>query len=599
VTPHVGAVPLGTAGTRFTVWAPAAGTVSVHLPASGERVALQAVGRGHHTAVVPCGPGTHYRYVLDEGGNEMADPASRSQPEGVHGPSEVVDLGAHRWSDEGYHPAPWRDAVLYELHVATFTEGGTFASAVAELDDLVELGVTAIEIMPVAQFPGRRNWGYDGVFPFAVQDTYGGPSGLQSLVDECHRRDLAVILDVVYNHLGPEGNVLPAYGPYLTDRYRTPWGPAVNLDGPDSDPVRDFFVANALQWFEDFHVDGLRLDAVHEFIDRSARPFLVQLSEAVAASSERTGRPHWLIAESADNDPRVVTPVRVGGLGIDAQWNDDFHHAVHVALTGETGGYYADYGGADDVARAMTQGFVYQGQYSRFRRRRHGAPATGIEPGQLVIFDQNHDQVGNRPDGARLATLVPEERQWLAAALVLLAPGVPLLFMGEEYAETAPFPYFVDHSDPGLLQAVRRGRAAEHPPLDGEPIDPGDPETCARATLDRARRHEEPHRAHWQLCRSLLSLRAAEPALRRSTRECARAQADGPVVTLLLTHEDVDVAVFYNLSPSAAAGRLPEGACWTELLADDKVPPAGSVVALAGWGFRVFRHAPPSQVPGP
>jgi maltooligosyltrehalose trehalohydrolase len=599
VSLRVGAVPLGTAGTRFTVWAPAADAVSVHLPASGERIALQPVGRGAHTAVVPCGPGTRYRYVLDDGENELADPASRSQPEGVHGPSEVVDLGAHSWSDQGYHPGPWRDAVLYELHVGTFTEGGTFASAVAELDDLVELGVTAVEIMPVAQFPGRRNWGYDGVFPFAVQDTYGGPSGLQGLVDECHRRDLAVILDVVYNHLGPEGNVLPAFGPYLTERYRTPWGPAVNLDGPNSDPVRDFFVANALQWFEDFHVDGLRLDAVHELIDRSARPFLVQLSEAVAESSARTGRPHWLIAESADNNPRIVTPVAAGGLGLDAQWNDDFHHAVHAALTGETDGYYADYGGTDDVARAMTQGFVYQGQYSAFRQRRHGAPATGIQPDQLVIFDQNHDQVGNRPDGARLATLVPEERLRLAAALLLLSPGVPMLFMGEEYAETAPFPYFVDHADPALLQAVRRGRAAEHPPLEGEPIDPGDPETSARATLNRARRHEEPYREHWELCRSLLSLRAAEPALRRSTRECARAQADGPVITLHLTHHDVDVTVFFNLSPSAAAARLPEGACWTELLADDKVPPSGGMVALGGWDFRVFRHAPAPQEPRP
>ncbi len=415
-------------------------------------------------------------------------------------------------------------------------------------------------------------------------------------MDECHRRGLAVVLDVVYNHLGPEGNVLPAFGPYLTERYRTPWGPAVNLDGPDSDPVRDYFVANAIQWFEEFHVDALRLDAVHEFIDRSARPFLVELSEAAADSSERTGRAHWLIAESADNDPRVVTPVRAGGLGLDAQWNDDFHHAVHAALTGEASGYYADYGGADDVARAMAQGFVYQGQYSGFRRRRHGAPTTGVEPGQFVVFDQNHDQVGNRPDGARLSALVSGEPLRLAAALLLLSPGVPLLFMGEEYAETAPFTYFVDHSDPALLEAVRRGRAAEHPPPEGKPIDPGDPETFERARLNRARRHEEPYRAHWELCRALLSLRATEPALRRSTRECARAHVDGPLVTLLLAHDGVDVAVYYNLSPAPAVAHLPEGrrtegARWTELLAGRAPPPSGGLVALDGWGFRVFRHA--------
>ncbi len=597
-------MPVGAAGTRFTVWAPTAESVDIHLPGSGEQVGLKPVGRGYHTALVPCGPGTRYHYLLDGGGSELADPASRYQPEGVHGPSEVVDLGGYRWRDLDYHPAPWRDMVLYELHIATFTKDGTFASAVAELDDLVDLGVTAVEIMPVSQFPGSRNWGYDGVFPFAVQNTYGGPSGLQSLVDECHRRNLAVVLDVVYNHLGPEGNVLPAYGPYLTERYHTPWGPAVNLDGPDSDPVRDYFVENALQWLEEFHVDGLRLDAVHEFIDRSARPFLVQLTEAVADASERTGRAHWLIAESADNDPRVVTPVRAGGLGLDAQWNDDFHHAVHAALTGETAGYYADYGAVDDVARAMAQGFVYQGQYSSFRRRRHGAPAAGLEPGRFVIFDQNHDQIGNRPDGSRLSALVAEEPLRLAAALLLLSPGVPLLFMGEEYAETAPFPYFVDHSDPALLEAVRRGRAAEHAPLEGRPIDPGDPETFARARLDRARRHEERYREHWELCRSLLSLRAAEPALRRSTRECARAHAEGRVVTLLLTHDGVDVVVFYNLSPDPAAGHLPEasrteGACWTELLERNAPLPSAGLVALDGWGFRVFRRAGSLLKPAP
>jgi len=585
---HVGAIPLGATGTRFTVWAPTATSVDLHLTASSERVRLQAVDRGYHTVVVACGPGTRYRYVLD-GGSELADPASRYQPEGVHGPSEVVDLSAHSWSDEGYRPVPLRDSVLYELHVATFTENGTFASAVAELDDLVDLGVTAIEIMPVAQFPGSRNWGYDGVFPFAVQNSYGGPSGLQNLVDECHRRNLAVVLDVVYNHLGPEGNVLPAYGPYLTDRYQTPWGPAVNLDGPDSDPVRDYFVDNALQWFEQFHVDGLRLDAVHELIDRSARPFLVQLSGAAADSSERTRRPTWLIAESADNDPRVVTPVRAGGFGLDAQWNDDFHHSVHAALTGESIGYYGDYNGADDVARAMSQGFVYQGQYSTFRRRRHGAPATGIQPSELVIFDQNHDQVGNRPDGARLSTLVPEDRLRLAAALLLLSPGLPLLFMGEEYAERTPFPYFIDHSDPALLLAVRRGRAAEHPPLEGVPIDPGDPGTFARAVLDRTRRHEEPYRQHWQLCQSLLALRAAEPVFRRSTRESAQAHADGSVVTLILSHAGIDVVVLYNLSSTTTEGHLPKGACWTELLTAGERPTAEGV-ALEGWGFRLFRR---------
>ena len=338
MTVQVGAVPMGTAETQFTVWAPRAPSVHVLLLASGERVGLHASRDGYHTGVAPCGPGALYRYVVD--GVALADPASRSQPDGVHGPSEVVDLAAPGWDDDGYRPVPLHDAVLYELHIGTFTAGGTFASAVAELDDLVQLGVTTVEIMPVAQFPGSRNWGYDGVFPFAVQHSYGGPAGLRSFVEECHRRGLGVVLDVVYNHLGPEGNVLPAYGPYLTDRYRTPWGPAVNLDGPCSDPVRDYFIANAIGWLRDFHVDALRLDAVHELVDRSARPFLAELGGAVSDLSERSGRPHWLIAESADNDPRVVTPGPAGGLGLDAQWNDDFHHAVHAVLTGERDGLF-------------------------------------------------------------------------------------------------------------------------------------------------------------------------------------------------------------------------------------------------------------------
>jgi maltooligosyltrehalose trehalohydrolase len=593
MTVGVGAVPEGTGGTRFTVWAPRARSVDVLLVTSGERVGLDGSADGYYTGVAPCGPGARYRYVLD-GASEFADPASRLQPDGVHGPSEVVDVAAHEWGDDGYRAVPLRDAVLYELHIGTFTAGGTFASAVAELDDLVQLGVTTVEIMPVAQFPGSRNWGYDGVFPYAVQDTYGGPTGLQFFVEECHRRGLGVVLDVVYNHLGPEGNVLPAYGPYLTDRYRTPWGPAVNLDGPSSDPVRGYFVANAIGWLNDFHVDALRLDAVHELVDRSARPFLAELAGAVSQLSEHSGRPHWLIAESADNDPRVVTPGPAGGLGLDAQWNDDFHHAVHAALTGERDGYFGDFGRVDDIARAMSQGFVYQGQFSGFRRRRHGAPSTALPPERFVIFDQNHDQVGNRPDGARLASLVPAPRRRLAAALLLLSPGIPLLFMGEEYGETAPFPYFVDHGDPKLIDAVRRGRATDHLPVPGEVADPADPETFTRATLDRtSTRRQGEHRDHWLLYGSLLSLRAAEPALRRSTRECTRAHADGPVVTLVRTHRDVTIAVLFNLSGSETDAHLPEGDCWTEMLPYDPAP-ASSVVPLAPWGFRVFRCGPQS-----
>jgi maltooligosyltrehalose trehalohydrolase len=584
-----GARPLGPTQTSFDVWAPLARRVEVELCDTEQRISLEAGHDGRFSGVAPCGPGARYRYVLDDG-TVRPDPASRLQPDGVHGPSAVVDLERHPWHDEGFEPTPLRDAVLYELHVGTFTRGGTFASALAKLDELRALGVTAVEVMPIAQFPGVRNWGYDGVFPFAVQNSYGGPRAFQGFVDECHARGLAVVLDVVYNHLGPEGNVLPDFGPYLTDRYRTPWGPAVNLDGPGSDHVRSYLIANALQWFVDFHVDGLRLDAIHELIDRSAQPFLAQLATAVHDESERTGRTLWLIAESADNDPRVVSAQALGGLGLDAQWNDDFHHAVHVALTGERAGYYGDYGGAADVARAMDQGFVYQGQPSRFRGRRHGGPSVALAPSRFVQFVQNHDQVGNRAEGERLSTLVKPEQLRLAAALVVLAPGVPLLFMGEEYAETAPFAYFVDHGDPALIEAVRRGRAAEHGRSEVDALDPGAPETFERSILNDQLRLEGAHRQVWALYQSLLALRAGEPALRRSERQWSTAQAEGAVVTLTRSAGGTSVVALFNLGGSDATGLLPAhdgGLVWEELLSDSQQPEVR--VKLAPWQFRLFR----------
>jgi maltooligosyltrehalose trehalohydrolase len=584
-----GARPLDAQTTDFRVWAPSTRSVEVELVDSGERIVLEATSGGGFSGLVSCGPGTRYRYVLD-GGMPRADPASRFQPDGVHGPSSVVDRARHIWSDDAFRPVPLRDSVLYELHVGTFTRGGTFASAVAALDDLVALGVTAVEVMPIAQFPGVRNWGYDGVFPFSVQNSYGGPAAFQAFVAACHERGLAVVLDVVYNHLGPEGNVLPDFGPYLTDRYRTPWGPAVNLDGPDSDGVRSYLLDNALAWFTDFHVDGLRLDAVHELIDRSARPFLAELASAVLDYGERTGRAAWLIAESADNDPRVISAQARGGLGLDAQWNDDFHHAVHVALTGERSGYYGDYAGAFDVARAMDQGFVYQGQPSEFRRRRHGAPSTGLDPSRFVQFVQNHDQVGNRAGGERLSALVKPEQIRLAAALVALAPGIPLLFMGEEYAESAPFAYFVDHGDPALIEAVRGGRAEEHGRAEVDTLDPADPGTFERCILNDRLRLEPGHQDVWQLYRSLLALRSAEPALRRSERTWTTAHADGALVTLTRSHGDTTIVVLFNLSTSDAHAVLPDhnaGMNWEEPLAASNQTQAR--VDLAPWQFRLFR----------
>ena len=561
----LGATPDGD-GCTFAVWAPASRSVSVRLgpddaSAPSRLEPLHAVDGGYHVGRVEhCRPGTRYRYRLD-GGEQLADPASRSQPDGVHGPSEVVDLSDHAWGDDGFVAAPLWQTVLYELHIGTFTEAGTFDAAIEHLSDLSELGVTAVEVMPVAQFPGRWNWGYDGVFPFAVQSSYGGPRGLQRFVDACHQQGLAVVLDVVYNHLGPEGNVLGAYGPYFTDRYRTPWGAAVNVDGEHSDQVRHYFIANALGWLSAFHVDALRLDAVHSILDTTARPFLADLSEAVDDLGRHQGRPLTLIAESADNDPRVVRPRASGGLGIQAQWNDDFHHALHAVVTGERAGYYEDFATLDQLARTVAEGFYFQGEYSPFRKRRHGAPSRDIDPSQLVVFAQNHDHIGNRPAGDRLSTLVPTAVLRLVAAALLLSPQVPLLFMGEEYGEPAPFPYFVDHGDPELSRAVRSGRTGEMEELGlpGRPLDPTEGRTRDIAVLDHRLRRRDGHHQLYELYTGLLSFRSTDPVLSRPDRGRCSASAVGRVLVQVRQLGHRLAVVLGNFSDGAHEVVLPEG----------------------------------------
>jgi maltooligosyltrehalose trehalohydrolase len=433
----VGAI-LGPDGrTSFRVWAPLAQTVELHLVSPIDKVVpMQPDERGYHHTTAEAEPGTRYLYRLD--GRELPDPASRYQPEGVHGPSEVTDP-TFGWSDHTWFGLPLRDYVLYELHTGTFTPQGTFEAIVPWLSELRDLGVTVIELMPVAQFPGTRNWGYDGVYPYAPQASYGGPEGLKRLVDACHARGLGVCLDVVYNHLGPEGCYVDEFGPYFTDAYITPWGRAMNFDGPDSDEVRTFFIGNALYWFEEFHIDALRLDAVHAILDTSALPFLEELALATADLGERLNRRLHLIAESADNDARIIAPRELGGFGLDAQWNDDFHHALHALVTGERAGYYADYGDLRHLARAYADGFVYQGEYSGYRRRRHGRSSRHRGAQRFVVFTRNHDQIGNRMLGERPTVRLDVEELKLTAAVMLLSPYLPLLFMGEEYAETAPF----------------------------------------------------------------------------------------------------------------------------------------------------------------
>lgn len=504
----LGAMPRRDGTCSFCVWAPAAAAVHVHLHEDGRRVALVSRPRGYHAAVAENVPeGTLYSLQLDDA-DELPDPASRAQPLGVHGPSCVTDTG-FPWTVDHWPPPDLADMVLYELHVGTFTPEGTFDAALARLPALRELGISAIELMPVAQFPGTRNWGYDGAFPFAVQWSYGGVTGLKRFVDAAHALGMHVVLDVVYNHLGPEGNYLRAFGSYFNPAYHTPWGDALNFDGPDSDEVRRFFVENALQWIDEFRIDGMRLDAVHAIVDRTAQPFLQELAAAVHERSHRLGRRVLLIAESDLGDPRIIRPAEAGGLGLDAQWLDDFHHALRTLLTGEDDGYYADYGTLDHLARAYRDGYVYTGQYSVYRRRRHGAPATDATPQQFIVFAQNHDQTGNRMDGDRLGTEVGFEQLKLAAAAVTLAPFTPLLFMGEEYGERRPFPYFVSHGDEELIEAVRTGRREEFASFvwKGEPPDPQAEETFRAAVLDWEAREREPHATLLRLYRELLALR--------------------------------------------------------------------------------------------
>ena len=509
--------------TTFLVWAPRAARVAVvtgaHDDPAPSRVAEMApVGDGyHHVTLDGLPPGATYRYRLhrDDGAVDRADPASRWQPHGVHGPS-AVDEPEFAWTDAGFRSPELHRQVLYELHVGTFSPAGTFDGVVERLDALVDLGVTTIELLPVAQFPGTRNWGYDGVLPYAVQDSYGGPAGLRRLVDACHARGLGVVLDVVYNHLGPEGNHLADFGPYFSERYATPWGPSVNVDGPGADAVRRYLVENAVRWVTEFHLDGFRLDAVHAIVDQSATHLLEELATRLAATARRTGRPVHVIAESDLCDARLLRDPAVGGYGLHAQWADDFHHALHVALTGERDGYYADYRGLADLPRQLRDRYVHAGAYAPSRGRTVGRPAPDVPYDRFVVCSQNHDQVGNRRDGDRLHTQTDLEGAKLAAAAVLTSPFVPMLFMGEEHADPAPFPFFTSYDDPEIVAGVREGRRAEFAAFDAwaaPPPDPQDAATFARAVVDPSLRDREPHATVYALYRALIALRRSLPLL--------------------------------------------------------------------------------------
>src|SRR5579884_894463 len=531
----------------FEVWAPAANSVDVRI---GDRsYPMQAAQCGWWRAAIDsAGPGTDYRFVVD-GGNPVPDPRSPFQPCGVHGPSRVVDHTEFHWTDQLWQPKPLSSAIVYELHVGTFTPEGTFQSALACLDYLVELGVTHIELMPVNEFSGDWGWGYDGVDLYAPHHGYGTPDDLKQLVNACHSKGLAVLLDCVYNHFGPSGNYVPKFGPYFTTAYRTPWGSAVNLDHRGSHRARRFFADNALMWLRDYHFDGLRLDAVHAFHDQSAIHFLEFLSSEVDALASQLGRHLVLIAESDLNDPRIVRSREAGGYGMDAQWSDDFHHALHTVLTRERKGYYEDFGSLAQLAKALQRAFVYDGIYSPHRGRLHGRPVVGLPGHRFLGYSQNHDQIGNRAQGERLSQLVSLGRQKIAAALVLTSPFVPMLFQGEEFGASTPFQYFTHHDDPELARSVSEGRKSEFSAFGWKPEDvpdPQDPVTFQRSKLRWDEIHREPHAELFDWYKRLIALRRSTAALTDGRLEQVETRFDERAQWFVMKRGGIEVAC--NLS---------------------------------------------------
>ena len=571
--------------TPFRVWAPHA--QRVELDVAGYRHLMTATEYDWwHAELALDENHADYTFVLD-GGEPLPDPRSAWQPRGIHGVSRMVDHKAFSWTDQHWQAAPLSAAIIYELHVGTFTPKGTFVAVMDKLDYLVELGITHIELMPVNEFSGNRGWGYDGADLYAPHHAYGGPDELKRLVDACHRRGLAVILDVVYNHLGPAGNYLARFGPYFTERYATPWGQAINFDGPDSDEVRRFICDNALMWLRDYHFDGLRLDAVHALIDTSAMHLLEQLACEVTELEAQSGRHLILIAESDLNDPRIVRSQEIGGYGVHAQWSDDFHHALHTVLTGERDGYYADFGSLGDLAKAIERVFVYDGSYSGFRRRRHGRPPKGILGHSFLGYLQNHDQVGNRAQGERSSHLLSLGRLKIAAALVLSAPFIPMLFQGEEWAASSPFLYFTNHEDAELGRLVTEGRRREFAAFSAHSDDVPDPQaldTFERSKLVWDECSRKPHAEMLDWHRGLIRLRQQFGALSDGRLDRVTITFDEQAKWLVMARGQIAVAC--NLSERRQLTPVRIGKDAGILLASEKE------VQLAGAGVEL----PPDSV---
>ena len=532
-----GASLLPNGGTAFRVWAPKPKMLAVKLRGRFHPMARE--GEDFVVQIPDARAGDRYFFIVNET-SERPDPVSRFQPEGVHGPSEIVDPESFPWSDQGWKGIPLPRYIIYELHTGTFTREGTFEAAIGKLAYLKDLGVTAVELMPVAEFPGSRNWGYDGVDLYAPHSAYGGPAGLKKLLDACHREGLAVILDVVYNHVGPEGNYLDEFAPYFTDQYRTPWGRAINYDGPGSDGVRRFVIDNALYWLTEYHIDALRLDAIHGIFDFSAVHILAELGERFHEEAQRLGRLAWVIAESDLNDVRVIQPRAIGGYGLDAQWLDEFHHSVLSFLTGAKGGFLCGFGRLEQVRKALTEGFVYDGVYSSYRGR-HFGNSSKDQPGEkFVAFLQNHDQVANTSQGFRLSELAGLEAYKAAVALLMCSPYLPLLFMGEEFAETAPFLYFTSHGDPALARAVSEGRRKEMEDFAGagEFADPQSSETFQKSKINWALVDQYPHQGILRLYRDLIALRKRWPCLGNCRKDLVGVDVDEEAGCLRIERSD-------------------------------------------------------------
>jgi maltooligosyltrehalose trehalohydrolase len=546
--PGISINPDGKSSTAL-VWAPFAKSVAIEKNQSHRIVLTQSSGGYWEGHDLPLSQGDLYKVILDN--EPFPDPASLAQPEGVHGPSQVVDLKKRQWTDHQWKGLDPDELIIYELHTGTYTPAGTFESISAKLPELKKLGVNTIEIMPVSCFPGTRNWGYDGVYPYAVQDSYGGVAQLQKLVDNCHQQGIAVIMDVVYNHLGPEGNYLPKYGPYFTDKYKTPWGEAINFDDAFSDGVRTFFLENAMMWIRDFHIDGLRLDAVHAIKDFGTQHFLAELKEMVEDFNQTSGRKHFLIAECDLNDAKYLNPFIKGGYNMDAQWCDEFHHALHTFTTGEEKGYYSDFGGIGPLVKSYNHAFVYNGIYSPHRKKTFGSSTTGQPGSKFVVFAQNHDQVGNRMLGKRLSEMVSFEMQKLIAAAYLLSPFTPMVFMGEEYGEHNPFLYFVNHGDAELIKNVREGRKNEFKDFmrEKEPPDPQAEATFQKSILTPPEKRNINQKKIFDWYRFLINFRKNQPFWRNDARQGFHAKnTSDSLVQLTLTKNNRKLLCFLNFS---------------------------------------------------